>query len=571
MAETIGGEKIFAKDFDSYQQDFEKIMGQKTSAKREVDISAFKSRLTYQFFFTIGVVDQAINVYSCKGKDVVLIPEETKQIYFFTQYKPKEAEETTFQSIVVLIGAYLLADRLKYKHVEDILLALGDINLINDFSGAYGKQKLNQLKDKLKEFAFDGDKLFVDGRIEGYKINPKQYCVMDLINDLQNGENFFYPYHEAFNYNRIGAKRTTKTELSEEDQKALTSAKTLKEVADITAKIETPEFVYPDDVANIGMPFNSLVWNSERANLSVNTNLSGKVKLPKNEFGLTEVPSFIYRSYTLIKDGILNVTEIPVKLDSNTITKFAESGAVLKMDLIDPVNEIYLLDISALPIINRSMATNISGKKLANLEFDLIKIQLGHKYLKNLKEQFDPFVNTESAAKYSIEAAEWLKSIGVHDRNGFSPKTETVKSGDFYVAPVLETKIEKTSTSPTVKSVLEKIDAKFFKKDPKAKDLNVMEGLMKSEIDELNPKADIDLVKKSANVEELKALTEQYNKERRQLLWEIAKIKFGVILSRTWFTEFETMEQDTLEGVKFKAVDSPLKVKFEFKEEEIAL
>lgn len=570
MAETVGGEKIFAKDFDSYQESFDKIIGKKTAEKVIVDISAIKDRLTYQFFFTVNA-DESVNVYSCKGKDTLNVPADITELYFYTQYKPKEAEEVTFTNSDILISAYLLADRLKYKHVEDILLTIGDVKLINQFSGAYGKQKLNELKDTIKNLAFGKETLFEEGQQAGYKINPKQYCVMDLVDDLANGENKFYPFHPDFNYNRIGAKRVTKIELSEADQEALKGAKSLKQIEDITKNIEGPEFIYPDNAAEIGMSFDTLVWNSERANLSVMATLAGDVQVPKNEFGLDLVPSRIFRNYTLIKDGVLNVTEIPVSLDEATYNKLATRNLLASYgNGIYEEGAIYLLSFAKLPIINRSMTVNVSGKKLAQLEFDLIQVQLAHKYLKNLKEQHDPKTNAASAAKYSPEAAEWLKSIGITDYNGFSPKTEVEKSGDFYMAPTLETKIEKTSTSPTVKSVLEKIDLLVkAQADPKvkAKDLNLMEGLMKSEIDDLNK--DI-YTKDTISIDALNEQTKDYNIKRRQLLFEISKIKFGVILSRTWFTEFENMDQNELD-LTLKGAPQQLKVKFDFKDKEIAL
>ena len=567
MAEIMGGEKIFAKDFDTYEQDFEKIITKKTSEKRVIDITEVKSKLKFQYFYTVNKEEQSMNVYSCKGKNEVLIPEDVTELFFFTENKPKESLETSFDTDSILTAAFLLADRLQYKHVEDILINLGDVALINQFAGAYGKQKLNQLKDRIKELAFDPTTLYSEGKKEGYKINPKQYCVMDLINDLQDGDNLFFPYHDDFNYNRTGAKKTTKAELTEEMQVALSKAKSLKEIEAITNSIEIPEFIYPENAAEIGMNFNGLTWNSERANLSVLTRLEGKVKLPSNEFGLTEVDSFIFRNYTFIKDGILNITEIPVKLEEKTYNILATKG------LISSYSEghydkdfLYLLDLSTLPVINRSMATNASAKKLADLEFELINIQLGQKYLKNLKDTHDPKTNKESAEKYSPEAAAWLKSIGVTDYNGFTPKTETEKTGDFYIAPTLKVKIEKTSTSPKVTDVLKKV--KDLAEEPKAKPLNVMESIMSTEISKLDPQLFTD---KNISIPMLNDLNNEYNKKRKDLLFEISKIKFGVILSRGWFSEFVTMAECELEGYKFKNLITPLTVKFDYTEQPIDL
>jgi hypothetical protein len=569
MAEAVGGEKIFSQDFDSYELNFEKILGKDVSKKQAIDISFIKDKLTYQFFFTIDAVNEIINVYSCKGKDEVLVPENIIELYFFTMYKPTGSQETSFSYGGKLAASYVLADRLRYNHVEDIIFHLGDIELSTLLNGAYGKQKLNEFKGKLKDKTFGITPLFDLGKSEGFKPDPKAYCFMNLIEDLSNGENFFFPYHPDFNYNRIGAKSVTKTVLNEEQQKALTSAKTLKEVEKITNQIEVAEFIYPDNAAETGMNFDQLVWNSDRANLSVLTRLQGTVKLPKNEFKLEEIDSFIYRSYTFVKDGILNVTQIPVKLDEDTFIKLQTIKSIniynldnLQEELSWNDKDIFLLDFSKLPIINRSMTVNISGKKLAMLEFELENCKLAQKYIKSVKEEHDPKTNFVSAEKYSKEAADWLKEIGVSDSNGFSPKTEKELQGDVYMSTVLKVKIEKMSTQPKVKDVVDKIS----NSDQTKVKYNNMETLMKSQINELSPKF---INGKKVDINTLNSVLSEIDKERKRRINDIATIKFGLILSRQWFSEFESIDENEL-TMKFPTLGE-LKVKFEYKDEEVKI
>jgi hypothetical protein len=563
MSEIMGGEKIFSKDFDSYQEDFDKIVARKGSTKRAVDISDIKSKMLYQFLYVFDNENQTINVFSSKGKNEILVPENTEEIFFLTK-NPVSSEYDDLNATEILATAYVLAERLKYAHVEDILVMLGDVSLINQFSGAYGKQKLNELKDRLKEYTFDNSGLYKEGKVDNFVIDPKQYCFMDLIKDLQEGDCKFYPYHEAFNYNRIGTKKVTKVELSEETKQALAGAKTLKEVTAITSELSAPEFVYPDNAAEIGMSFNTLVWNQERANLSVQTRLDGKVKLPKNKFGLSEVDSFIYRNYTLVKDGVINVSEIPVKLDFGTFDKLKNRRLLTKLN--EPKkynlgsfdeNEIYILDISTLPTINRSMAINQSAKALANLEFDLIRLQVNQKYLKYLKDEEEKKNLVEKTSLWSVEATEWLNSIGVTENGGFAPKVEAIKSEDFYVAPVLKVKIEKTSTIPKITD--------FLTKNASSKPLNIVETILKNRVEEV-----AETLKGDYSLEAIEKIIKSVDKLRREYLTDIAKIKFGIILSRSWFKEFASLADNEL-SLQFDEVDGELKVTFDYKEDQIKL
>lgn len=550
MSELMGGEKIFSKDFDSYSIDLEKIIQKKSSPRRSIDISPFKSEMMYQFVYTIDKTNESVNVFSTKGKYEVLVPEDVDTLYFISK-KPVSSEVAEINESELLSSAYILSDRLRYSNVEDILIYIGDLSLINKFTGAFGKQKLNELKDELKELSFNTTNLYSLGKIPaGYSINPNQYCVIDLISDLQKGDCYFYPYSKLFNYNRVSGKKVTKVEIDESVKAAMSEAKSLTEINKIISEISAPEFVYPDNASEIPMSFNTLVWNQDRANLSVQTKLNGKVKLPKNDFGLTEVDSFIYRNYTLIKDGIVNVSHIPVSLDDKTFNKLSSMG------LLSDINGTILLNISSIPTVNRSMTIRPSAKKLAGLEFDLVRLQAHQKYLKHLKSELQEADGILNKSNYPDDVYEWLKSVGITDNGGFSPKVESVESTDFYVSPVLKVKIEKTSTIPKISDFIAKVNS--------GKKLNIVESILKNRHEEFNDKYN------SYNIDDIELEIKQVDKLRREYLVEIAKIKFGVILSRSWFKEFATLSENEL-SIKFDEVDTELKVVFDYKDEQVKI
>lgn len=557
MAETLGGEKVFSKDFDSYEIEFEKKLTQnKSTTKRfSFDLSSVKSKMQYQFLFSI--TDNGIVVYGAHQKNEILIPEDTEKLYFFSEYAPSEYAKADFAEGVLYAASYVLADKMKYKLVDGILSALGDVNLQEQYANSYGKQRLNAFKENTKSAVFDLAKRFVKGKQVGKPLKPNAYCFMNMIEDLmEDEENKFFPYHPDFNYERIGAKREVKTELSDDQKKKISSAKTLKEVEKLVSEVEVAEFIYPENQAEIGQSFSNLVWNEKRANLSINTQLPGKVKLPKNDAKIEFVDSKIFRSYTFVKDGILNVTEIPVTLSENTYNKMVSHGLLAGKFSSYSKDEVYMLNFSELPIINRRMATTISAKSLAKLEWGLLKEQNRKKYLDLINKTINPKTNEESAAKFTPEFAEWLKSIGVSDSNGFSPKTEKAETTDVYMSSNLETKISSYSSIPAVKDVIAKVN--------EGKKLNPSDQMLYDVIQEVDKE-----MSKMDEEESKKWILEEFktsNKKRRQLLAEIAQIKFGVILSRTWFTEFKDFEENTLDITLDKL---PLKFKFEFSDKEV--
>lgn len=553
MAEVLGGEKIFSQNFESYEIEFEKKVKGKVSTRKEINIEDLRKKLMYGFMFTIS--GDTILVYAVENKEKIFVPEDTTELYFFSQKGFADGEKLkSLDDTILYASAYVLGDRLKYKNVEDILAHLGDKFLLQNYASAYGKQKLNVFKETVKSMVFDTNLRFPEGRQEGFTPDPTQYCVMNLIEDLMEDGNEFYPYHPDFNYERIGAKSVTKTVLDDAQLDALSKAKTKAQADAIMNTVEAPEFVYPDNAAEIGSPLSQLVWNEKRANLSVNTKLNGTVKLPKNDFGLKEVESYIYRAYTFIKDGVLNVTSIPVSLNEETFNKLYSLGLIEDTNEVGDYLEgnIYTLDFSSLPTINKKMVTSVSAKSLAKLEYELIKTQAKAKYLKELTNTFAPKTNTVSAKLYSPEAAEWLKSIGVTDYNGFSPKRELIKSGDFYMASTLETKVAGLSKLPKVSDAIAKMkeieDAENDQDTStptKVKPANVSTQLLIDVIQEVKILPTDSVT--PAKAEEIKVQNKQVDKIRRSLLAQIAQIKFGIILSRTWFKEFTDFSETTLD------------------------
>jgi hypothetical protein len=557
MAELVGGEKVVAEQFNDYDIVFENKL-QKTygsSKKTLVDVPANRA---FDFAFVITPANEII-LYGITD-DQVLVPEDTISLMFFTtkpSHSPSHslvlAYENKPELNKLVYGAlYVLTEKLQNEYADDIFKVLGDKNLYDVFTNAYGKQKLMNFKNMVKECVFDNTKQFLKGQVKNLVMDENAYCVMNFVSDLTDDDNaLVYPLHEEFSYKRIGAKKVqagSTGELNESQKALLATAKNVDELKAITDSIaqtsqDVVKFEYNDKTK--GYPISNLVWSSERANLSINVKFDGYVNVPKNQFGIDKVDTFIFRNYTIIKDGILNITKLPVTLSKATFALFQGNG-IIEAGLAYLPKQIYVLDFSSLPIINKKMVKSISAKALAEKEYSLLKLQGLAKAYKYYGELHFPKVSKGFVDQYGADAEAWLKELGITTYNGFNPKMTTEKSTDFYMAVELNTKIAKLSSLPTVASVIKKID--------EGKTLTPADELLKTAIDDYKTQTSSAIYKsltsekmKNEVLENwLKSVNKTVSDQRKQLLQEIAQIKFSLILSKKWFTEFKSFEEDTL-------------------------
>lgn len=556
MAELMGGEKLTTASFDEYEHVFDGKLNQTYSSakKMSVKVPVAKSDLKFDFAFTVTDTNEII-AFSIKDDEVVCWDNIEKLYYFSTSPMGVRLDfsspSQTDIAKVLYSAIYLLTDRTYNTDVELIYSVLGDSETFNIFVNSFGKQKLNDYKNLIKECVVDESKRFLSGKVDNLVLDETAYCMIDLINDLTEfDDNLLYPSHPDFNYKRIGQKKIVKKidPITEDVRTKLANVSDVTElnaiIEDIknnTIDITSLEFVYPD--ADTGYPLSNLVWNSSRANLSVTIKFDGYVKLPKNEFGIEKVDTYVYRNYTLIKDGILNVTKLPVKLNPETLNKIKDRVTI--ESVYD--NSVMTMDFGKLPVINRSMAKDISAKRLGELEFELLKLQANKKVYDYYDKLLFPRESEGLVNKYGKAVEEYLKSLGVTDYNGYSPKTETVESTDFYYAVTLDTKISGYSSLPKVTDV----EAKLVKdNDPVLKPAEMLLApAIKDYLSQISSplyQVQDDATKTKILSTWLKGCKAKFVAQKRSTMQEIAKIKFSLILSRRWFNEFKNFDDNTL-------------------------
>lgn len=455
----------------------------------------------------------------------------------------------------------LFSQRMKPDVVLPLLKALGDVAMIELQSGCFGKQKYSEFVDLAKAAAFDPALRLVKGW-DPNKVPPDDaFTVLDLLHILSEDDgNRLLLDSPEFKYARIGRATLDAAEvLTGEEQKevdeltakmgAEKSAKKIAEhasrIAAITSGKEGLKFeAFP---APDGYPISNLVFNEDRPNISVQVRKPGKVdvsgKVPDalKDVLPKEVATSIVRNYAIVKDGLVNVKILPVSLTDATAAKL-ERGIPGITELVksgkgDPVFTV-LLDLEALPIINRKMVKSVSAKDFFETSYELLTMQAQQKVYNGFVKELLPEKKADGfVAKYGADAAAWLDGQGFKDY-GFNPKRVVAPSTDFYMSKELKVSLKGLSSLPSLKDLRAAI--------LKGK-LNAGASLMKPTYDEVGAFLASDIYTKAAAKEKvLEAWLEGQAKATRtrvrELIYFVSQTTFALIVGQVWFSDLATLD-----------------------------
>ena len=580
MAAILGGEKISCDGFNDFEPIFDsKISSNIMSGKKSI----VEINDSYLYDFAFSTNNGNVLLYNIvDGK--ILVGSDVKEIHFFSP-NVVGIIDSAERDTALYAAIYVLSDKLLNDDAEKVFYALGDQHHYKMLVNAFGKQKLNAFKSAIKECVVDQSKRYLDdngkhiGSVQIQPVPDDAYCLMNLIEDLGNTEGcLFYPNHPDFIYNRIGRKKiSAATVLTETEKKRLAEAKNLAEVNEITAELakNKVDVKFVNGNPDRGYPLTDLVWNESRANLSVRIYIEGEAILPKNKFKIDKVSSFKFNTFTLVKDGIVNVHKLPVLFTPELHAILVKNGVGFTMDetiynakITDVKYGLTMvIDLTSIPLINRGMVKTVSAMKLAKQQWKLKKLQGDKKVYDYYKKQLFPKTSKSFTELLGQEASNWLKEVGVTDYNGFAPKVTSVEATDFYMSVVLNTKIKGLSSLPKVEDVVKKIESGAV--------LKLNEYVMADAIKKYLTQLDSDMYK-SLGEEQQKGVLKTYletksailNKQRRKVLQEIAQIKFSLILSKKWFTEFQSFDENQL-AVNFDGQDLNFTFALTEKEEKI--
>lgn len=559
MAEVLGGTKILAEDFNQYEPIFEKVLkNTETSPRILLDISAIKPYLKYQQVFGVDRARESVVVISTARTNQVLIPANLTEVYAVVKPGDEPFDELSMEYEGVAAAIVPQLDAMRYDLVEELLMHLGDPELISQYVQAYGKQRLFLFRETLINKIMNKDeRKFQADAPSVVSNNSRKYCLLDLIYDLKKDNILIDIKHLIENYNPIGVKSMPNTILTEDYKKMLANARSYEEAADLLAdaRDDQPIMTYNyDEIERVKI--NDLTWNEDRANLSILVKVPVTIELPTNSVGLTKVKSFVWRNYAVIKDGILNVPVLKVCLTKKQADKFWTNISVEKEYEDGSIDG--LIALAAYPLINRQRAIKVKSTEMADTYLQLMELRNRQKYLGYLisgcpSPTSSATYPAPASGHYTKEQWDYLNSLGI-TANGYNPKVHNEKSGEFYMAPTFKIKVAKFSSIPKIEAVLKK------REDGKSMTASeaYLNDVMKS-VDEGFKQIPMD--------EYGDVVRAEYNKTKKlisELLESLATSKFTLMLSRKWFLDKKGFDDNTLTDYSYG--DNSFDITFEFQE-----
>lgn len=536
MAEILGASLLFGKELSDYNGLFENYLSQNREKRIPVELER-----AAEFDSVFCLSNDTLVVLPCEGK-ICLVPESVTQIGYFSKSQSNDvptSDERVHPLSWLALGA--ASQQGKTNLVFDILKQAGDVALIQTYTNCFSKEDYIGFQAECVKQHLNESLRYSLGFDRSAVPDENAYTVLDLLEDLSSDDdNLFYPYHEKFNYQRISAATESKDD-------------SLKfKIADTSA----------------GYSIGALTWNDSRPNVSIQIRVNGYVTLPESRPSTLpeKFDTFIYRNYTIIKDGIVHTRTLPVSLSLSTFALLQGQG-LLRGESWEP-SKVYWLDYSKLPVINRKMVKSVNSEEFFKLVLELSALKGRQKVLNDLKNKYAPRESTTFKLVYGEDATTWLKEKGLTDYSGFSPAVQIVKGDDVYIGYELTTSVKGASSLPKVDDVRKALTS--------GKALKVSEQLMKAAILESDAALAHESVSKAQKPEDaakawIKSASEAAVKAVRKVNKRLSQMKFAIVVGHAWFEEFSNTPGEATKDVKIDGLDTSATVSASLKEIEVKI
>lgn len=551
---------LYSKTFDKYKEIVTNSINSELKTIKKVELSI---DTPYSFVF-----DREFSFDKQENGKFLVSEDVTNLTYFDGSYQTDNVSELYYL-------AYHLAIRKEKKEALKALSATKDIYVFDKYLNSVTIQEINNAVSLILDCAKNESYRYQDGIASvDIEIDENKYCLFDLLEDLSNSNSKISINYEHFSYNRIGiAKQQTSSILTDEDRKEITlllesKHPDLNKIKQITDSKYELKFTSTDSgVVNVS---NFVFSQTEgRANLSLNTRRKGTVDLTiipkqlKTFNDIDKVETFVYRNYTFIKDGRLNIEKIYVSVsDENFKSKLINELSYLVTDTLIFNDEVfYGLNLTKIPVMNIAMLKNPNFSKTISDYWRLEELKAAKKvyddYLKTNFEKLDESLKNV----YGEEQTKWLSEIGI-GYNGFAPKTvgseavDNYQANSFSIEFVVGAKGGKL-TLPSVNAVKKQIES--------GKGLNFVQNMMKTYLDELGQ-----TLTKVA-VSDIEAVigkqVSSILKEKRGLEVSIMKTIFPIVCGGIWFEDIAPDQKEFTFNTQFGEVKAI--IEFEEKTYEI--
>ena len=450
MAKAVDGSFIHLssfKEFGSTLFDFGSCVAE-TTPSIDVDLSE------YPGIIPVAISSSSIIEYTMDGNNhIAYKPINRKKfndIYFLTTFVPANAElddkpidgESSWYRAAMAV-AYIYSQKTDVPTALDLAVATQDKAVVDNLYFGIAPDEFAKTENLMRQAVFKPAKRFTAGiSAKSYLPDDSALCVMDFLNDLVScSEAKIYPWDEFFEYNRIGSETQGKD----------------------GAKIQ-----YPKDFS---ADVHSIVMNQTRLNVGISVEAMASVELDPSKFstGFTDkdleslgiaktYPVSVYRTYNIIADGRLNVSNVVVSgVSADVLNKYFDHLQKHPKD-----EGKFIVRLSELPILNKLYVKNTSARYLADnvwKEKILMDTSSTYNYILGQVEELSGTAGKVIAASKSDEARLQFLQDKCFIKNGaYNPPVTVVKGDDVYEAYEFKIGIDgysKISAGPIVKKLRE--------------------------------------------------------------------------------------------------------------------
>lgn len=513
MATRLGGTLVHSNNPEDVLVSMGQFINDSADAEPKISVSVPVQNPVAVF----TVAGAQVNLYEPEnGAVAVSMGKGEGTLYVLSQTPPKGADSADLTDKTALRGAYaaawVLSQQAKSDVALEVLSTIGDVALVESMANAFTNDEFGAAEKRIARAATSEAKRFEGGKKVGVLPAYDAPCLLDALEILANDADAgFLPQHPDFHYNAISRKRTPKGDY--------------------------PKFV-PD--GGTVVPFTSLVWNDDKLNLSVTAALPGTVEL-RGEFAKHNLPGVyktkIMRNYTLVKDGAVNIVRpIPVVLGRVSFDALKGMGMLPAGAEYADASTVYLLDLAAVPVINRKIADGMkSAKPMFELAWRETVLQGKQKAFNALRKELDPEKKvTKSGLPAEVEA--YLNTQGI--KNGvYSPDMEDAPATDFYYADTFAIKVKGFSSFPKLEDVREKLG--------KSKPLTPVETLVSDGVVEFE--TEVGGAQVPVQIKWIDTQMAGIKDELAAIRSKLQRAKFALILAKRWPEEFKSRSENSLE------------------------
>lgn len=559
MTEATNAFHAFTESYSDFEPAFGEIVSSTKSTKIAVEVGEA----------THAVYVEGDRVYTVPAQQgVALVPEHVSSVWTLGESAIEvvdSIDDIQLLYVVLHHALHTMNPDLAWK----VLKKLGDVAIIKKYDNAFTKQDYSVVKDMISSAVVDENSRFVDGIDYNLVPNENAVTVGDVLETLINANAMVDIKSEHFSYNRTGRATVQKEDDTiEKLSDAIANAETAEERKALAMQmVEHEEWTPKFENVETLVPMNKVVTNSSRPNISINTDMKGFVSIPesiRSKYGLpSQVDTKIYRNYTVVKDGIINMKSIPVIVPVASLADLVETG--VKFETYQSERAIagevaVIVHVDSVPLVNRAMAKGISGQQYMRNAVMLQEFKARQKVMKFYRDELLGGRSATNAANlaalYGADAAKFLSENGIRDY-GFSPKVTRAESTDFYNSKELNVKIKGLSSLPAVNAVIKKVDTN--------KKLNAADTLMWKAIEDYrNSTAGMD---DTAKAEWLKIQSANAIVSVRAMEQAMSKVMYGIVVAKSWFADVDF--EDAKMTVSYEGF--PFDVTIELEEKQIKI